>query len=98
MVRSSMPPLKGAIIDSISLMEKVTRTETGKFSAVTLPGHLVQIAIEGEVEQRAGGVIEKIRPGYAIWYHENEPVQGIIRKVPWTFYTVNFEAPSLLPP
>ena len=36
--------------------------------------------------------------GDAIWYYENEPVQGSVLRAPWVFYTVSFLAPSLPPP
>ena len=37
-------------------------------------------------------------PGTAVWYYEDEVVTGRILQVPWTFYTVNFQALRLLPP
>ena len=37
-------------------------------------------------------------PGTAVWYHENEAVEGRILKAPWVYYTVNFHAARLPPP
>lgn len=98
MVEDGIPPLDGAIVNSVVLVDRITRTIAGPFEAVSLPGHLIHITTEGEVEQRAGGVVERFGPGCAIWYYENEPVQGVVKKTPWSFYTVNFRAVALLPP
>ena len=37
-------------------------------------------------------------PGDLIWYHEDEPTIGEVLEGPWSFYTVNFIAPTLPPP
>lgn len=88
----------GAIITEVSLIDRITRSQHTAFHSSSLPGHLIHICIEGEVEQRAGGVRQTFGAGQAIWYHENEPVRGIVLHPPWEFFTVNFQAPSLPPP
>jgi AraC-like DNA-binding protein len=96
--KSRSAPLDGAIIHAIRMVDQLERLHACPFKAESLPGHLIHIVIEGEVEQNAGGIIERFGPGDSIWYWENEPVQGRIIKAPWRFYTINFIAPSLPPP
>ncbi len=96
---SSVPPaLNGAIVTAIRLVDEITRSKTGPFRAVSLPGHLIHVVTEGEVEQEAGGIVERFKAGDSVWYWENEPVSGHVVKAPWRFYTVSFSAPSLPPP
>ncbi len=92
------PPLDGSVIQSVVLVDRVTRTTTGPFKSVSLPGHLIHVVFEGRVEQSSGGTLQEIGPGEAVWYHENEEVSGHIREAPWTFYTVNFVAVRLAAP
>ncbi len=42
--------------------------------------------------------MDKLHPGHLVWYHQEEPVEGIILKAPWRFVTVGFLAPDLPPP
>ncbi len=65
---------------------------------MSTPGHLLHLVLEGEVEQVVGGRRQRFGPRTAVWYHENEAVDGRILRAPWTFYTVNFLAPRLPPP
>jgi len=95
---NTIKALDGTIITKIRLVDEITRPEVGPFKAVSLPGHLMHIVTEGEVEQEAGGIVERVKAGDAVWYWENEPVRGRVIKAPWTFYTVSFSAPSLPPP
>lgn len=95
---ASIPPLRGAIVSEITLIDQIERHEMGKFTSQSLPGHLLHVCTAGEVEQQAGGVTQHFGAGDAIWYFENEPVQGRVLQSPWVFYTVSFRAPSLLPP
>ena len=41
---------------------------------------------------------QRVGPGMAIWYYENDSVRGRILQAPWTFLTVNFLASRLPPP
>ncbi len=93
-----LPALNGAIVTAIRLVDEITRRKTGPFEAVSLPGHLIHVVTEGEVEQEAGGIVERFGAGDSVWYWENEPVRGRIVKAPWRFCTVSFTAPSLPPP
>ena len=90
--------LDGAIITAIRMAEELSRNDPLPFKSESLPGHLIHIVLEGEVEQVAGGITERFGAGDSIWYWENEPVRGRIIKSPWRFYTINFIAPSLPPP
>jgi AraC-like DNA-binding protein len=92
------PNLSGAIITEIRTVDKIKHQEPGRFSASSLPGHLIHIVTNGEVEQESGGIIERFSGGDSVWYWENEPIRGQVIKAPWEFYTINFLAPSLPPP
>jgi AraC-like DNA-binding protein len=91
-------PVDGSVINRITLVDIVLRETKSSFKAVSLPGHLIQLVLEGEVEQNASGHDQHITPGKIIWYNENETVKGRIIKAPWRYYTVNFIAPLLSPP
>jgi len=91
-------PLFGALLDDVVLVDRICRPQPLAYKAQSLPGHLIHVVTEGEVQQRAGGVMQHVGAGQAIWYADDEPVQGTILKAPWVFYTVNFLAPALPPP
>lgn len=90
--------LKGAVVRTVNLVDRIERNRTVSFKAVSLPGHLIQFVLSGEVEQVAGGLRERFRAGDTVWYHENEPVEGRVIRAPWRFITVSFDAPTLTPP
>lgn len=69
-----------------------------RFVASSLPGHLIQVMIEGTTEHEASGRRYVLRPRSLIWYHEDELVRGHVIEPPWRFYTLNFIAPALPPP
>ena len=94
----SYPAVQGAILQDVMLVDRITRTQRGPYRAVSLPGHLVHVVVSGQVEQRTGGVTERYGAGDSTWYYQNEPLRGRILDVPWTFYSVNFHAPTLPPP
>ncbi|EMI53807.1 AraC family transcriptional regulator [Rhodopirellula sallentina SM41] len=90
--------MQGPVITEIALIDRIIRPNRGAFRSESLPGHLIHFCTAGRVEQRSGGVIQRFGKGDAIWYHENESVEGSVIDPPWEFYTINFRAPSLLPP
>jgi AraC-like DNA-binding protein len=92
------PPIEGTLIQAVALVDRLTRPTASRFHAPSLPGHLIHLVVEGEVEQEVSGQLQHLSPGTAVWYHENETVQGRILKAPWTIYTVNFMAARLPPP
>ncbi len=94
----SHPAMHGAILQDVMLVDRLTRTEAGPYRAVSLPSHLIHVVVSGQVEQRTSGVTERYGAGDSVWYYENEPIIGRVLEVPWTFYTVNFHAPTLPPP
>ena len=96
--RPNIPPLRGEVITSVNLVDRITRAEPMRFEASSLPGHLVHLVVEGRVEQYSSGKRQQLSPGCAVWYCEDEPVSGRVLRAPWTFYTVNFAAPTLQPP
>ncbi len=91
-------PIEGGLIQRVALVDRLTRGRVGRFTAPTLPGHLIQYVVEGEVEQHVGGQTQRLSPGTLVWYYENETVEGRILRAPWEFYTVNFLAARLPPP
>jgi AraC-like DNA-binding protein len=92
------PPIEGGFIQGVALVDQLTRPMASTFVASSLPGHLIQYVVAGEVEQDAAGRRQRLTPGSVVWYHENEVVEGRILKTPWVFYTVNFSAVRLPPP
>ena len=95
---SPLPPLRGPVIRSVGLVDYLERRECRSYRSVSLPGHLLHFVVSGRAQQTAGGIAEDLRPGHAVWYFENEEVEGRIIEAPWCFFTVNFEAPTLSPP
>ncbi len=93
-----IPPLQGAIITGIHLVDRIQRRNRMRFDATSLPGHLIHFVVEGRVEQYSSGMRQELTPGCTVWYHEDETVRGRVLEAPWTFYTVNFSAPTIQPP
>jgi AraC-like DNA-binding protein len=91
-------PIEGPLIQRVAVVDRLSRAKPERFQSSSLPGHLLHLVTEGEVRQTTGGRLQHLAPGNAVWYFENEPVRGEILRAPWTFYTVNFEAPTLAPP
>lgn len=91
-------PIDGAIVERVSLVRKIIRSEPVAFTSSSLPGHLIHVVESGRVEQIALGRRQEITAGAVVWYHENESIEGQICETPWTFYSVNFHAPTLPPP
>lgn len=92
------PPLEGPVIQRVALVDRLSRPEPARYQAASLPGHLLHVVLEGKVRQTTGGRVQHLSPGCTVWYFENEPIEGEILRTPWTFFTVNFEAPTLAPP
>ena len=93
-----VPPLDGAVIQRVVLIDRITRNETGWFKSTSPPGHLIHLVTEGRVRQESNGCRQECGPGDAVWYYENEWISGEILEAPWTFYTIAFVAPTLPPP
>ena len=70
----------------VALVDQITRHEATSYQSVSLPGHMLHSVLEGCVEQTVNGVRRELRRGDAVWYYENEEVQGRILEVPWTFF------------
>ena len=92
-------PVGPSPIESIRLVERFERPLAGfKFTATSLPGHLLHLVVAGEVEQSCNGRRQHLTPGALVWYHEDEWVEGRVLRAPWVYYSVNFSAPTLSPP
>ena len=87
-------PIQGILF--VDILQPRRRGES--FEATSLPGHLIHLLISGSVRQQCNGREYVLRPGCAMWYHEDELVRGKVLQAPWRFYTVNFIAPNLPPP
>ena len=102
--KSSQPhPSPAAVghspITGILLATRFERPAAGAtFQATSLPGHLLHLVIRGRVRQECNGRQYELRPGAVMWYHEDELVRGVVLEAPWTFYSINFLAPTLPPP
>jgi AraC-like DNA-binding protein len=68
------------------------------FTATSLPGHLLHFVLSGRVRQQCNGREANLEPGVVLWYHEDEWVEGVVLEGPWTYYSINFIAPTLPPP
>jgi len=86
-------------IQGILFADHTTAEEAGEsFVATSLPGHLLHYVLSGRVDQLCNGRRYVIQPGDVLWYHEDELVTGTALESPWTFYSINFIAPSIPPP
>jgi AraC-like DNA-binding protein len=92
------PPVGQSVVRSIELVDCYERPPGMRFNASSLPGHLVQLMRTGVAAHEVGGRQYILTPGDLIWYHEDERVVGEVLEGPWSFYTVNFVAPTLPPP
>jgi AraC-like DNA-binding protein len=97
-MNAKIPPLHGPVITGINLVDRITRPRQARFEASSLPGHLIHLVTRGRVEQESSGMRQRLEPGLAVWYFEDELVSGRVLEAPWVFYTVNFAAPALQPP
>ena len=97
--QSVSAPAGPSPVESIRSVQLLVRRRQGfRFTATSLPGHLVQFILKGRVRQSCNGRVYDLGPGDVIWYHEDEWVEGVVREAPWIFYSVNFLAPGLPPP
>ncbi len=92
-------PVGSSPVENVLLCARMHRDTPGfSFEATSLPGHLIQFMLSGRVRQECNGREYLMRPGALIWYHEDELVRGTLLEAPWTFYSVNFIAPTFPPP
>jgi len=97
-VKQTDYPVMAVPIQRIALVDELVRPQPVSFRSESTPGHLIHIVESGEVRQFAEGRPEVFREGHVVWYHESEPVEGIIVRTPWRFITINFVAPAIAPP
>jgi AraC-like DNA-binding protein len=97
-VDAAYPAVEGVLIESVILVDQLTRSGPSRYVGTTLPGHLLHVVTEGEVIQEIGGRRYRLEPGTAIWYYEDETVYGQVLSPTWSFYTVSFRARRLAPP
>ena len=91
--------VEGILIDQIVLVDRITRSRKDMLHVTSsLPGHLIQMTIEGSAYHESEGRVFEMEPGLVVWFHEDEEVRVRVTKAPWSFLTVNFIAPHLPPP
>jgi AraC-like DNA-binding protein len=93
-----MSPVGSPPVQDVLLVARFTRAEGFTFSTTSLPGHLIQVTISGAVHLEVSGQQYDLKRGDAIWFHEDEHQRGRVLQAPWSFYSVNFIAPTLPPP
>ncbi|OGV59115.1 MAG: hypothetical protein A2283_23440 [Lentisphaerae bacterium RIFOXYA12_FULL_48_11] len=92
-------PVEGVLIDRIVLVDRITRRKRNILhTASSLPGHLIQLTIEGTAHHESEGRVFETKPGLVVWFCQDEEVRVQVTKTPWSFLTVNFIAPHLPPP
>lgn len=92
-------PIEGTLIDRIVVVDRITRRRNNAFHATSsLPGHTIQLTVEGAAHHESEGRVFETEPGLIAWFCRDEEVRIRITKVPWSFLTVNFIAPHLPPP
>lgn len=92
------PPVGRSVLRGVLLAGHFERPAGFTFEDSSLPGHLIQLMHTGVATHQIGGRDYLLSPGDLIWYHEDEPTIGEVLEGPWSFYTVNFIAPTLPPP
>ncbi len=100
-MRSSRKPLAtvgSSPVEDVLLVARFRREKGFTFETTSLPGHMIQITVQGGVHLEVSGRQHDLRPGQVIWFHEDEHQRGAVIDPPWIFYSVNFIAPSLPPP
>jgi len=96
---TSYPSADASPLHQVLLCDVYHRHEVGERSTSTsLPGHLIQLTRTGSTTHEVGGRRYELSAGHLIWFHEDEWVKIHVQKAPWSFYTLNFIAPSLSPP
>jgi AraC-like DNA-binding protein len=97
--RKAQLPVGASPIETVLFCARLGPQETGfNFTANSLPGHLIHCVTSGHVRQECNGREYELKPGTAIWYHEDELVRGTVLKGPWIWYSVGFIAPAFPPP
>lgn len=99
MAETHYDPVGSFVVQRVHLVDQYVRTQPHyRFTATSLPGHLIQMMTRGRTTHEVSGRRYELRPGSVIWYHEDELVRGVVHQWPWRFYTLNFIAPALEPP
>lgn len=93
-----LPSIEGPTIQRVVLVDRLLRPEVKTFESYSLPGQTIQLMISGRVRQEVDGRDQDYEPGAAIWYNQNELVRTEMIEAPWDYYTVNFFAPTIIPP
>lgn len=93
------PVVGPPVIERVLLCDLHERPQVGqRHASSSLPGHLIQLHVDGETTHEVNGRQYIIKPGRLIWFHEDELVRITVRRAPWRFYTLNFIATALSPP
>lgn len=86
-------------VESVLLVERYEPGSAGfRFTATSLPGHLLHYMLDGRVRQECNGRHYDLSAGSVLWYHEDELVRGEVVSGRWQFYSILVRAPTLPPP
>jgi len=92
------PPIGPPVVRGVLLVDYYEQPTGHQFDSSSLPGHLIQLMHTGVSAHAVGGRQYIFSPGDLIWYHQDERDTGEVLEGPWSFYTVNFTAPTMPPP
>jgi AraC-like DNA-binding protein len=98
MTQFKPPPVGESPVRQVLVCDLYHRAPGHVGLAHSLPGHLIQLTLEGCTEHVVEGRRYLLEPGSLLWYHEVEQVNLRVLDRPWSFYTLNFIAESLQPP
>src|SRR5687767_6378352 len=68
----AVAPVGTPVVQGVRLVELLYNRAGFKFTATSLPGHLIHLVVSGHVRQEMNGRWHDLRAGDAVWYHENE--------------------------
>src|SRR5262245_17526187 len=93
------PKARPTMVDEVTLVDRLERNRAGfRFTATALPGHTIQCIVRGRTHHQVSGRHYEVKRGMLLWFEEDESTEGEVLEAPWTFFTLNFHAPSLSAP
>ncbi|MDO6516526.1 AraC family transcriptional regulator [Zobellia uliginosa] len=84
-------------VSNIMGMWEFKRPPFFKYLCYSLSGHLLHLVTKGSYVVKINGVTYNVNEGDIIYYYESEEVETIGNKEEVIFYSVSYQAPSLLP-
>ncbi|OWW24359.1 hypothetical protein B4Q04_16075 [Zobellia sp. OII3] len=84
-------------VSNIMGMWEFTRPPFFKYLCYSLSGHLLHLVTKGSYTVKINGIKYNVSEGDVIYYYESEEVETIGNKEEVIFYSISYQAPSLLP-